>query len=340
VFLEDYQIAGLVIKRMIFHLVGPHAEDFVRLEELHPGPFAGFFLDRIRSINGGAEYSFSDASASRERLYRIATTENSFQEESEKLAEDFQRLHGGTTAAGAFLVFVLNAADEQVFALLKYDDETVLTYEVEEGEAGRKRVTLDTLERTFVQNRAALQKAALIRLTDTGGDLLVMDRQNPQKVARYFENFLDAVRIYEDSELTERLVQVTRDVIRSNRDLVPPDVYSQVTQRTFNAASAGGAINVDGHRGFLENVMGQQLPDNHPILPKFFSGLKRVRLDGTPITLDATKVSRPSSRRIVTVNNIQIRVPIDVEAFIQIESQRIIINDQIKNQYDDTEQIG
>ncbi len=207
-FFEEEQLAGMRIDRMVFHLVGPRPSDFVRLEAMDPGRFAAFFIDRIRSVNSGAEYLFSDASATRERLHRIAEDPSLFQEESEKLAEDFQHKHGGGTAAGAFLVFILSAGGSQFFALLKYDDETVLTYDVEEGDDGRKRVTLDALERTFVQNNNALQKSALIRLTDAGGDLTVFDRQNPQKVARYFEGFLDARRVHDDADLTEKLVQV------------------------------------------------------------------------------------------------------------------------------------
>ena len=61
----------------------------------------------------------------------------------ETLAEDFQRQHGGAAARGAFLVFVLSLGAESFFALLKYDDETVLTYAMQDGRQGRKRVKLD-----------------------------------------------------------------------------------------------------------------------------------------------------------------------------------------------------
>lgn len=336
-FFDEHHLADLRIEQMVFHLVGPKPENFVRLEALNPGPFANFFLERIRSVNGGVPYEFTDASATRERLFRISNDPNRFQEESEKLAEDFQSQHGGATAAGAFLVFRLLAAGEEVFALLKYDDETVLTYDVQDAADGRKRVNLEALERTFVQNREALQKSALIRLTAAGGELTVLDRRNQQKVARYFEAFLAAKRLHDDAELTLKLVMAARDVIRANKDLVPDEVYKEATRRCYNAAAAGGQIGAEDQKRFLEAVVGQSLPDDHPLVEKFNSALRRERIDGAPVSLDPQNVPQPSLIRYVTRNGIQIRVPADAQRAVQVEDDRIVINDRVERQYDDTD---
>lgn len=336
-FFDEHHLSDLRIEQMVFHLVGPKAENFVRLEAIKPGAFANFFLERIRSVNGGVPYEFTDASATRERLFRISNDPNRFQEESEKLAEDFQSQHGGATAAGAFLVFRLLAAGEEVFALLKYDDETVLTYDVQDAADGRKRVNLEALERTFVQNREALQKSALIRLTTAGGELTVLDRRNQQKVARYFEAFLAAKRLHDDAELTLKLVMTARDVIRANKDLVPDEVYKEATRRCYNAAAAGGEIGAEDQKRFLEAVVGQNLPDDHPLVEKFNSALRRERIDGAPVSLDPQNVPQPSLVRYVTRNGIQIRVPADALRAVQVEDDRIVINDRVERQYDDTD---
>lgn len=336
-YFQDFDSINLTIDRMVFHLVGPRDEHFVRLEEIRPGRFAPFFLDRVRSVSGGIPYLFSDASATRERLARIAADERQFQSESERLAADFQRRHGGSTAPGAFLLFYLASGTNRFFALLKYDDETVLTYDFVEGVEGRKRVTLDALERTFVQNKSALQKAALIRLTRDGGELVVLDRQNQQKVARYFEGFLDATRVFENAELTAKLVEVTRAVIRENRELVPEEVFKEVSRRTYEAAAAGGAIDFDRQVTFLEMILGQQLAADSPLAAKFASGLRKARIDSTPITLDVSSVTRPTTRKLTTSKNIQIRVPIDVSSFVKVEKDRIIINDRVTSDLDDAE---
>jgi hypothetical protein len=336
-FYEDAQLAALRIERMVFHLVGPKENDFVRLEEVHPGRFAEFFLGRIRAVNAGAEYRFSVPSTTRECLVRIDADPARFQEESEELASAFQRLHGGAAARGAFLIFVLRADRERTFALLKYDDETVLRYELREGAEGRKRVELEALERTFVQNPGALQKSALIRLTATAGDLVVMDRVMQPKVAQYFETFLSATRLFDDAELTHRLVQVTRDLIRTHRELVSPEVYSQMTERTFDAAAARGVVDADAPGRFLAAVLGQPLRDDDPLLQKFTGGLRRARLDGMPITLDPARVSRPTVLRLVTASNIQISVPMEVRDLVVVEDGRIIINDAVERSYDDTD---
>jgi hypothetical protein len=339
-FFNDQQLAALAIERMVFHLVGPQESDLVRLEAVEPGRFAQFFLDRIRSVNAGAPYVFSDASETRKSLGRIDLDGDLFQEESERLAEDFQRKHVGTAATGAFLVFVLKVGADRAFALLKYDDETVLTYEMSEGAGGRKRVSLDAVERTFVQNREALQKSALVRLTDSGGELTVLDRRNQQKVARYFESFLDAVRVREDAELTEKLVEVTREVLKANKDLVQPEVYREMNKRTFDAASAGGHLAVDDQKSFLEVVVGRKLPDSDPLVARYQSALRKARIDGVPVALDAAKVRPPNVVRYVTASGIQIRVPKAVEKFIEIQDERIIINDRLQDQYDDTDPAG
>jgi hypothetical protein len=333
-FLDDSDLASLEITKMVFHLVGPKPEQFIRLEAVDPGKFAPFFLERIRSVNAGLPYKFSDASATRTRLDRIAGDAKLFQDESEALADDFQRQHGGTAAAGAFLVFVLKMDSGPAFALLKYDDEQVLTYDFKDGAHGRKRVNLAALERTFVQNREALQKAALIRLTDGGGELSVLDRRNQQKVARYFENFLDAVRIHEDAALTEKLVNVTRQLIRENKGLVPPDVYREMSKRTYDAASGGGSLAIDNQKSFLEAVMGQALPDDSPIVVKYQAALRRERIDGVPVKFDITAVKAPRSLHYDTENDIRIRVPTEMKHKVTVEKDRIIINDTLKQQYD------
>lgn len=339
-FLDEDRRAALQIDRMVFHLVGPTNEHLQLLEEIEPGDFEAFFLDLIRGVEGGNLYSFSDASSTRARLMRIVANPDQFQRESEQLAADFQRQHGGSTAPGAFLVFVLSVGEEKVFALLKYDDEQVLAYEVEELPGGRKRVTLDQIERTFVQNKNALQKAALIQLTEDGGELLVLDRLNPQKVARYFENFLDAIRVFGDSELTKRLVSATRETILNNRQHVPPEVLKNLNQRLYDAASGGGRVEAEGTgREFLETVLGRRVANDNPLLPKLKSKIRKARIDGAGFDLDPQQVDRPRTRRIVTRNGITIRVANEFRNLVREEGQRIVIDDMFQAEFDDTERV-
>ncbi len=336
-FFSQNQADAVQIEQMVFHLVGPGENAFVRLEAINPGEFSNFFLERILSVNSGIPYEFSDASATRERLARIAADEELFQNESERLAEDFQRQHGGSAAAGAFLVFALRSLGEQAFALLKYDDETVLSYELQEGQGGRQVVSLDSIERTFVQNRDALQKSALIRLSDDGGELRILDRQNQQRVARYFENFLDCKRCFENAEITAKLVDVTRNVLRANKDIVPQKVLRDMTRRTYAAANAGGNIDAENQKSFLDTVFGATLPDDAPIVAKFRSGLRSARIEATPIALDASSVRPPAAVRYKTENNIQVRVPNNMRDAVILDDDRIIINDPVSETIDDTE---
>ena len=188
-FFSDEDLDRLVIERSVFHIVGPRREHFQLLEAFDATPHASFFLGRIRSINTGNRYSFLSDAAVRTQLARIDADLAALQEESEKLADAFDQGHRGSSAIGAFMLLALNCRTGRVFALLKFEDEKVLSYAFSAGSSGRPKPTLGEIKRTFVQNRNALQKAALIRLHPVADDISVIDHQNPQRPAAYFEQF-------------------------------------------------------------------------------------------------------------------------------------------------------
>jgi len=335
-FFSDDQLASMQIERMVFHLVGPTDSSFVMLEEIDPTAFRDFFLERIASVNLGASYKFDKHSATRDSLLAILKDTDTFQAQSEAMATDFQKRHTGAMAPGALLLFLLDVRQVKYFAILKSDDETVLAYDVEEGKSGRKRVSLEALQRTFVQNKEALQKSALIRVDDTSSDITVLDRRNQTRVAAYFEAFLGATRDRDDAELTAALVDVTRAIIWKNKDSLPPEVVADMNKRTYGAANAGGEIKADDQKSFLEASIGRKLDDTDPLAKAYAAALKVARISGTPVRLTAAKVKDAKTIRFVTTSGIELRVPVALQNLVQVENGRIIINDAIRDRFDDT----
>ena len=209
-FFSDEELNSLVIERSVFHIVGPRREHFLLLEAFDATPHASFFLGRIRSINTGNRYSFLSDAAVRTQLARIDADLAAFQQESEKLADAFDQGHRGSSAIGAFMLLALSCRTGRAFALLKFEDEKVISYAFTVGPSGKPKPTLGEIKQTFVQNRNALQKAALIRLRPGADDISIIDHQNPQRPAAYFEQFLGARRQRTETELTKKLIDVTR----------------------------------------------------------------------------------------------------------------------------------
>ena len=57
-FLQAEQLETLAIDKMVFHVVGPEDGELILLEEIEPGPFSDFFLDRLKSTNNGIMLDF------------------------------------------------------------------------------------------------------------------------------------------------------------------------------------------------------------------------------------------------------------------------------------------
>lgn len=329
--LSDEDLSALRIEQSVFHIVGPGDEYFQLLEAFDAGPHADFFLGRIRSINGGNRYQFLDDAPVRAQLGRIQQDAANFQGESEKLAIAFNDAHGGATAVGAFLLFSLSCPSGRVFALLKFEDEKVLSYGLKAGKSGRPAPTFGTIERTFVQNRNALQKAALIRLTKDEADVFVGDRQNPQRPAAYFERFLHARRLRTEGELTQTLVQVTRKIATKHKKLLPSEVLKTLSQRLFDASQSGGAVDGERAEDWFMSIVGP-LPKDSVVLKDFCAELKREGMSGESFSLEKAAVQAPRNRRVETISGIKVTFPASLQkSVVSIDEAKgeIIIRDEI-----------
>lgn len=324
-------LIAFISEQSVFHIVGPGKEHFQLLEAFDPGPYKDFFLGRIRSVNGGNVYRFLDDSPVRAQLGRVDTEAKAFQEESEKLATAFNEAHGGAAAIGAFLLFSLACSSGRVFALLKFEDEKVLSYGLKQGRSGKPAPTFGEIERTFVQNRNALQKAALIKLRGEEDAVFVVDRQNPQRPAAYFERFLHVRRLRSEGDLTKAIVEATRKIAVKHKKLLPPDVLKTLSQRLFDASQSGGAVDGERTDDWFMNIVGP-LPQDSPVLKDFRSELTREGIAGESFKLAKDAVPAPRNRRVETANGVKVIFPATLQdSMVSIDEAngQIIIRDQI-----------
>ena len=329
--LSDEDLDGLRIEQSVFHIVGPGNEHFQLLEAFDASQHAAFFLDRIRSVNVGNRYRFLEDAPVRTQLARVDVDAAAFQDESEKLATAFNEAHGGNTAVGAFLLFKLSCPSGRIFALLKFEDEKVLSYGLEDGQSGKPVPTFGVIERTFVQNRNALQKAALIRLSQQDDSIFVVDRQNPQRPAAYFERFLYVRRMRTEGELTKAIVDVTRRVATKYQEHLSPGALKGLAQRLFDASQSGGVVDGDRAGDWFTQIVGP-LPEDSPALKEFRAELAREGMLGESFKLEKGALPAPRNRRVETVSGVKITYPAGLQdSMVSIDEARgeIIIRDTI-----------
>ncbi len=332
-FLTEQELESLRIEQSVFHIVGPGEEHFQLLAAFDAGRHAPFFLGRVRSVNSGNRYKFLEDSPVQAQLVRISRDKSTFQEESEKLATAFNQAHGGSTAVGAFLIFSLSCSSGQLFALLKFEDEKVLSYDYDagHGRSGKPKPTFGEIERTFVQNRNALQKAALIKLHKDGDEICVIDRQNPQRPAAYFEQFLLVRRQRTEDELTKAIVDVTRNIAYKHKDILPANTMKNLAQRLYDASQSGGSVDGDSAENWLTSIFGP-LPDDSPVVADFEAGLKREGMEGESFVLQKNAIPAPRNRRVETASGVKLTFPVSLTSSVvsvNRDKGEIIIKDTI-----------
>ena len=303
-FLTPEHADALDISRMIFHVVGPKDSDLVLMEEIDPRNHRAFFLERVKSTLSGNLFHFNGASVVRDSLAAIAADPVEFVPKSKALAQAFHIGHAGNTSRGVFLLLALKAGDESLWSLIKYDHETVLAYVKREAN-GVILPDLSELQDTFVQSREALQKSAIVRLNGNGGDICVRDRSKPSDISNYFRAFLGADRKHTPGDLTLKVISAARMAAERNKAELGVEAMKAFNRNLYQTVQNQDAFDPENPEPFISGLFGA-LPQEAKFRTDFAKELERQRIHTENFDFDKAVVPRPSKRRIMTEEGIQV----------------------------------
>jgi len=319
-FFTDEELDRISIEKMIFHVVGPlQGNAPLILEEISPPQHTAFFLDRILSIASGSRFRFQQHSDFREELVKVNDGATDFAGMSRILAGRFQDEHKGTTKDGVFLVFRLRFGRDHAYAVVKYDHDPVVSYEID-GRSGRNIPNLTELTHTFVKKPEAMQKSALIRLGRDGDQVAVRDRSARDGITDYFRAFLGVRREYERDELTKRLHDAVVNTYRAHESDIPPQIAGTFRQRLFDRLSAGGTFGEDDAAALLTDAFGNA-GTSEAIRQTFARQLKALKIDGESFAFSAARLKPPNMRRMITEEGIRIILPEELKDRVKEETQ-------------------
>ena len=339
-FLTPEELEALHVEDLIFHVVGSRELDLILMDEVVATgaevEHLPWFLDRLRSANGGNVFDFVKPSLVLNALSTVQANPSTFVAQSRELATSFQGAHTGATVKGVLLLLRLSAMGKPLHALIKYDHEDVLSYLTDEAH-GRRKATLTRVLNTFVKDPGAIQKACIVRLTPEGGEMAVRDRSNRRDISHYFRAFLGAKRRLTPESLTQKVVGAAKAAVTKHLSELGPDVARNLNQRLFEAVQTTQGFDPDDSMPFLTAAVGP-VPGDSKLPQSFQKELEKARIDEEAFNFDKSAVQRPRRRLMVTQEDIRISYPAqdanlikeekrDGRTFITINSARVTEHD-------------
>ncbi len=315
-FFTDAEIQQLRIESMILHVVSE--DEFVPAPE-QAVEHAEFFISRILDTDVAPVYQFKDLSRTRDCLQNIALGKVSFVSGAQNLSREFSREHDTTTRDGAFFIFELrtNVADVRIYSLIKYDyREAIEKSEDDNGGASLRRII-----HAFIDDKKAIQKAALIRVVGGVAEELVATRDRTKiapEIADYFAKFLDVQRNSSDDELNTRMVEALRKTFSECRDLLPKQDVAAALRNAKNVLRDRQLINEEA---ICESVIAAAgHPDNEQtkIRLRKITGqmLRAKRLAGLEFRPIKSVLRQSPMRKIRTAEGVTVLYPDEVSKVI------------------------
>lgn len=307
ILLTDEEKDAMSITRMIFHVVGKTLGEPILLQEIDPPEHADFFLGRIKSVLTGNLFEFKSNSNVENLVRNIIADGGTFSENTQSLAREFQRMHiHKTMSMGAFFVFELTIGNgNRIYALIKYDNDDVVSYVLPENTSIPR---LNLSHQNWVKKPEALQKIALIRISETiGGKVVVRDRSKPTNISDYFQAFLDVRRINKPEEMSVKLVNAIKETFKAHRFELAPDIQKGGVNRIYEVLQQGGhQYNPDELELLITAIFGS-LPEDSTVRKTFKSNLRSQGISEETFEILPEDVPKPTRRRIDTIEGISIR---------------------------------
>ncbi|MFP4681254.1 MAG: nucleoid-associated protein [Chitinispirillaceae bacterium] len=292
------QLASLRITRFIFHVVHHGEPEPFFFEELDIGEFEGFFLERVKSILKGTPYEFNPSAQVWEHLDAVINEPVEFVDRSRQLAVNFHAhgLDDKRIKKGVMILAELKTLGKELFAIIKYEHDQVLKYR-NDG----KNVVLENVYDTFTRSPDAMQKAALVDMSEESPVVMVVDRHVRDGISGFFQGFLNVRRKKSQKELTDSLWSVVKNTSKEHLEELPPDFAHEVKQRTGDFLQ--NRENFDDDQ-FFDEVFGPYANDQ--VRNTYKSCLQKADMENEQFCLDREAASVPRKRKIKTAEGVTI----------------------------------
>lgn len=238
---------SLELLDFIFHIIQPDSDqnqgvvylDAVQLQQRQ----RLFFLERLREFAEGTQYIFKpDSVHLKEKCQQLVEQPTQFVELSRHVTADFAERHSdGRMAAGVFVVarvrFLAAPNDWRTLVfLVKMDKKIAFAYNTQ-IQNGLKIAIVNEVENSLTENKAAIQKSALIDVTDFfAWDVLAFDRTARGTLTDYFRGFLGVQERQHDSVLTKSAHSTVRQWVKelSQEDFAAGEDANTFAGRSMN----------------------------------------------------------------------------------------------------------
>lgn len=294
------QLASLRITRFIFHVVHHGADEPEYLNEIDIGEFEPFFLDRIRSILKGTPYEFNPHAEVCGILQDISDDPSEFIEKSRQLAVSLHShgLDDKRIKKGVMILMSIVTLEKELFAIIKYEHDQVLRYRTEGA-----KVILENVADTFTQSPDAMQKAALIDMSDENPVVMVLDRNVKGGISGFFQGFLNVKRAKSEREMTEALIDVVRNTSHKHAEELPRDFAADIQVRAGEFFEQDAPFDNDQ---FFDKVFGPDVSED--VKSTYRHYLQKEDLANEQFYLDREAASNVKRRKIKTAEGITIYV--------------------------------
>lgn len=320
-FLNENERDQLRIEAMTLHVVGEADFDPQPAQVVE---HANFFIGRILDTDAAAVYQFKNVSHARDLLEAMAADALAFEGGAQDLSREFSRQHGATARDGAFFIFALRTDDPgvRIYSLIKYDYREAI--EQAEGADGQQR--LRRIIHAFIDDKRAIQKAALIRVVNGQADAMVAarDRTRPSpEIADYFATFLDVERTLSDDELNRLLVEALRKTLMECKAVLP-------NQDAASALQQAKAVLRDRQRIDEESIVDAIIAAaGHPadeqtrtlLRRKTTQKLRTHRLAGLEFAPNRQVLRKPPLRKVRTTEGVTVTYPDEADS-VTVRRQR------------------
>ena len=310
-FITEQQNREMQIERFIFHVVHHGEDEPILLDETPIGNFQNFFIGRVREVLKGNRFLFVNESSTEREIRSVDDDLENFVEVSKNLARDFHRFGDSRIKPGVLIFMVINAVDERLYSLIKYDHEEVLTYRVEND----TRAILESVTNSLTKSTKSLHKSGLIRLNqESGGNLIVVDRKVSQDISDFFKGFLNVRRRYNSSDMTKRIQNLTIRTAQDHRVDLPDEITRRIRQRAYDTICQMDAFDSDQ---YFDRVFGGHGSDE--IRNTFNAHLEKHDLDGEIFEFDNEAAERPRKRKYKTSEGVKIEYSDSADDTVDID---------------------